>query len=70
MKIVPKKSPGHKGVAEYNLSKGGCRIQFLLKIKKWRFRMGVKGIFSLGVRRMSAKVTECARVQRAFERRN
>jgi len=64
VKIVPKKSPGHKGVAEYNLSKGGCRIQFLLKRKKWRFRVGVREIFSLGVRRMSAKVTECARFER------
>ena len=40
-----------------------------MKRKKWRFRVGVREIFSLGVRRMSAKVTECARVQRAFERR-
>jgi len=30
--------------------------------------MGLRAIFRLGVRRMSAKVTECARVQRAFER--
>jgi len=68
VKIVPKKIPGQKGVAEYNLSTGGCRIQFLLKRKKWRFRMGVRGTFSLDVRRMSAKVAECARVQHAFER--
>jgi len=35
-----------------------------LKRKKWRFRVGVREIFSLGVRRMSAKVTECARFER------